>query len=123
MPDSLSAPSLLASTSPRILFSIGQGAVIPIIPLFARELGASLAAAAPDRRHARHRPARLRHAGGRRRLKWGDKGAMVAGTALIALVAVGAAFSPSPVVLASSSSSWAAAGRSGSSPASPTSAR
>jgi hypothetical protein len=30
---------------PTILFSIGQGAVIPIIPLFARELGSSLAAA------------------------------------------------------------------------------
>src|SRR5438067_8204812 len=32
--------------------------------------------------------------------KWGDKWAMVAGTAMVATVAVGAAFSPSAVVLA-----------------------
>ncbi len=31
---------------PTILFSIGQGAAIPAIPLFARELGASVALAA-----------------------------------------------------------------------------
>jgi MFS family permease len=31
--------------------------------------------------------------------KWGDKGVMVVGTALVSIVAVGAAFSPSPAVL------------------------
>ena len=31
---------------PTFLFSIGQGAIIPIIPLFAKELGAPLAIAA-----------------------------------------------------------------------------
>jgi MFS family permease len=84
---------------PTILFSIGQGAVIPIIPLFARELGSSIAAAALI--------VALRGIGqlvfdlpaGLAVSKWGDKGAMVAGTALIGTVAVGASFSQSPVVL------------------------
>jgi MFS family permease len=86
--------------APTILFSIGQGAVIPVIPLFARELGASVAAAALI--------VAMRGLGqlvfdlpaGIAVSKWGDKGAMVAGTALIGTVAVGAAFSPSPIVLA-----------------------
>ena len=84
---------------PTILFSIGQGAVIPIIPLFARELGSSVAAAALI--------VALRGIGqlvfdlpaGLAVSKWGDKGAMVAGTALIGTVAIGASFSQSPVVL------------------------
>ncbi|HEY7269717.1 MAG TPA: MFS transporter [Dehalococcoidia bacterium] len=84
---------------PTILFSIGQGAVIPIIPLFARELGSSVAAAALV--------VSMRGLGqlvfdipaGVAVSKWGDKGAMVAGTALIALVAIGAALSPSPIAL------------------------
>jgi MFS family permease len=85
---------------PTILFSIGQGAVIPVIPLFARELGSSVAAAALV--------VAMRGLGqlffdipaGVAVTKWGDKGAMVAGTAMIGLVAVGAAFSPTPLVLA-----------------------
>jgi MFS family permease len=85
---------------PTILFSIGQGAVIPVIPLFARELGSSVAAAALV--------VAMRGLGqlffdipaGVAVSKWGDKGAMVAGTAMIAVVAVGAAFSPNPAMLA-----------------------
>jgi MFS family permease len=84
---------------PTILFSIGQGAVIPIIPLFARELGSSVAAAALI--------VALRGIGqlvfdlpaGLAVSKWGDKGAMVAGTALIGTVAIGASFSQSPIML------------------------
>ena len=84
---------------PTIFFSIGQGAVIPAIPLFARELGASVALAAFI--------VALRGVGqligdvpaGLAVSKWGDKGAMVAGTALIGIVAVGAAMSPSPLAL------------------------
>ena len=84
---------------PTILFSIGQGAVIPIIPLFARELGSSLAAASLI--------VALRGIGqmvfdlpaGVAVSKWGDKGAMVAGTAMVAIVAVGASFSSSPIML------------------------
>ena len=85
---------------PTILFSIGQGAVIPVIPLFARELGSSLAAAALV--------VAMRGLGqlvfdipaGVAVSRFGDKGAMVAGTALIGAVAVGAALSPTPLVLA-----------------------
>jgi MFS family permease len=84
---------------PTVFFSIGQGAVIPIIPLFARELGSSIAAAALI--------VALRGLGqvvfdmpaGIAVSRWGDKAAMVAGTALIAIVAVGASFSNSPVAL------------------------
>jgi MFS family permease len=84
---------------PTILFSIGQGAVIPIIPLFARDLGASLAAASLI--------VAMRGIGslvfdvpaGVAVSKWGDKGAMVLGTFLASVVAVGAAFSSSPIVL------------------------
>jgi MFS family permease len=84
---------------PTIFFSIGQGAVIPAIPLFARDLGASVAVAAFI--------VALRGIGqligdipaGLAVSKWGDKGAMVAGTAMIGLVAIGASLSPTPVVL------------------------
>jgi MFS family permease len=84
---------------PTVFFSIGQGAAIPAIPLFARHLGASLAFAAFI--------VALRGIGqligdipaGFAVSKWGDKGAMVAGTTLIGIVAVGASLSPSPVVL------------------------
>jgi MFS family permease len=84
---------------PTIFFSIGQGAVIPAIPLFARELGASVALAALI--------VAMRGVGqligdvpaGLAVSKWGDKGAMVAGTALIGVVAVGAALSPTPFAL------------------------
>jgi MFS family permease len=84
---------------PTIFFSIGQGAVIPIIPLFARELGSTVAAAALI--------VALRGIGqvvfdmpaGIAVSKWGDKWAMVAGTALIGVVALGASFSQSPAVL------------------------
>jgi MFS family permease len=84
---------------PTIFFSIGQGAVIPIIPLFARDLGASIALAAFI--------VALRGIGqlvgdipaGLAVSKWGDKGAMVAGTALIGIVAIGASLSPTPLVL------------------------
>lgn len=84
---------------PTILFSIGQGAVIPITPLFARELGASVAAAGLI--------VALRAIGqvlfdlpaGVFVSKYGDKFAMIAGTALVGTVAIGCAFSSSPVVL------------------------
>jgi MFS family permease len=85
---------------PTILFSIGEGAVIPVIPLFARDLGSSVAAASLV--------VAMRGLGqlvfdlpaGVAVSKWGDKGAMVAGTALVSITAVGATLSPSPIVLA-----------------------
>src|SRR4051812_24797094 len=85
---------------PTILYSIGEGAVIPIVPLFARELGASIPVASLI--------VAMRGVGqllfdvpaGVFVSKFGDKGAMVLGTLLVASVAVTAVFTPSPLVLA-----------------------
>lgn len=85
---------------PTILFSIGQGAVIPIIPLFARELGASIALASLIVAMRGLGQVIFDMPAGLAVSKWGDKGAMVAGTSMIGVVAVGAAFSPTPAVLA-----------------------
>ena len=84
---------------PTLLFSIGQGAVIPAIPLFARDLGSSVAAAALI--------VALRGIGqlifdmpaGLIVSRWGEKSSMIAGMGLIAMGAVGAAVSPTPEVL------------------------
>jgi MFS family permease len=84
---------------PTLLFSIGQGAVLPIIPLFALELGASAAAAGFV--------IGMRGLGlmlfdvpsGVAVSRFGDKGVMVLGTAMVAVVAVGASLSKSAVVL------------------------
>jgi MFS family permease len=84
---------------PTILFSIGQGAVIPVIPLFARELGASVAVAALVVAMRGLGQLLFDLPAGLVVSRWGDKGAMVAGTALVAAGAVIAAFSPSPIVL------------------------
>jgi MFS family permease len=84
---------------PTILFSIGQGAVIPIIPLFARELGSSVAAAALIVAMRGIGQLVFDMPAGIAVSKWGDKGAMVAGTALIGITALGASFSNSPFVL------------------------
>jgi len=85
---------------PTLLFSIGQGAVLPIIPLFALELGASAAAAGFV--------VGMRGLGlmlfdvpsGIAVSRFGDKGVMVLGTAMVAVVAIGASLSKSVVVLA-----------------------
>src|SRR5687767_6177670 len=80
---------------PTILFSIGQGAVIPVIPLFARELGSSVAAASlivairGIGQLVGDMPAGIAVS------RWGDKGVMVVGTAMISMVAVVTAFSTS----------------------------
>lgn len=85
---------------PTILFSAGQGAVIPVVPLFARELGASIALAALI---VAMRPIGLMLFDlpvGVVVSRFGDRGAMIAGTAMVAVVAIGASLSPSPIVLA-----------------------
>ncbi|HSB69420.1 MAG TPA: MFS transporter, partial [Candidatus Methylomirabilis sp.] len=82
------------------LFSIGQGAVLPIVPLFALELGASVAAASLV--------VGMRGLGlmlfdlpsGVVVSRFGDKGAMVAGTAMVAAAAIGASLTRSVTVLA-----------------------
>jgi MFS family permease len=85
---------------PTLLFSIGQGAVLPILPLFALELGASAAVAGFV--------VGMRGLGlmlfdvpsGVAVSRFGDKGVMVLGTAMVAVVAIGASLSESVVALA-----------------------
>src|SRR5215471_14074668 len=84
---------------PTILFSIGEGAVIPVIPLFARELGSSVAAASLVVAMRGLGQLVFDMPAGIAVSKWGDKGAMVAGTALVSITAVGCTLSPSPIVL------------------------
>ncbi len=84
---------------PTFLFSVGQGAVMPIIPLYALGLGASVAMAGFI--------VGMRGLGltlfdlpsGLVVSRFGDKGAMVAGTAMVALVAVGCSLSRSTALL------------------------
>ena len=100
-PESFTLSSLTLSVYvPTFLFSIGQGAVLPIIPLFALELGASVAMAGVV--------VGMRGLGlmlfdlpsGVVVSRFGDKGAMVAGTAMVAAAAIGASLTRSVAVLA-----------------------
>ncbi|MCK9485202.1 MAG: MFS transporter [Dehalococcoidia bacterium] len=85
---------------PTFLFAVGQGAIIPTIPQFADSLGASVAMAAMI--------VGLRGVGtmlfdipaGVLVGKFGDRYAMVIGTFALAVVAIGASFSRSPLVFA-----------------------
>jgi MFS family permease len=85
---------------PTLLFSIGEGAVLPIIPLFARGRGASVATAALVVAMRGLGTLLFDLPSGVVVSRFGDKGAMVAGTALVAVVAIGASLSRSIVVLA-----------------------
>ncbi len=85
---------------PTLLFSIGEGAVLPIIPLFARGRGASVAAAAFVVAMRGLGTMLFDMPSGVVVSRFGDKGAMVAGTALVAVVAIGASLSRSILVLA-----------------------
>ncbi len=85
---------------PTIIFSIGQGAVIPIIPLFAIELGASPATAGLIVAMRGIGQLLFDVPAGVAVSKYGDRFAMVAGTVLVVLVAIGAALSSSILVLA-----------------------
>ncbi len=91
---------ILSVYLPTFFFSVGEGAVLPIIPLFARERGASVAAAALIVGMRALGTLLLDLPSGIVVSRFGDKGAMVAGTALVAVVAVGASLSRSVLVLA-----------------------
>ncbi len=93
--------SLFASVYlPTFLFAVGQGAVIPVLPLYALELGASVAFAGVL--------VALRGIGtmafdipaGVLVTRLGERGAMLVGTIALAVVAVGAGLTTSPYVLA-----------------------
>jgi len=85
---------------PTFFFAIGQGAVLPIVPLFALELGASVATAGAVVGMRGLGLMLFDLPGGIAVSRFGDKGVMVLGTALVALVAVGASWSGSVAVLA-----------------------
>ena len=91
---------ILSVYLPTFLFSIGEGAVLPIIPLFARERGATVAAAALVVAMRPLGTLLFDVPSGFVVSRFGDKGAMVAGTALVAVVAVGASLSRSVLVFA-----------------------
>jgi MFS family permease len=84
---------------PTFLFSIGQGAVLPVIPLFALDLGASAAAAGLVVGMRGLGLMFLDLPSGVAVSRFGDKGAMVAGTAIVAIVAVGAPLTRSVTML------------------------
>jgi MFS family permease len=85
---------------PTLLFSIGQGAILPVIPLYALSLGASVAGASFVVSMRGIGTMLLDVPGGILESRLGDKAVMMLGTALVALVAVGASFATSPLVLA-----------------------
>lgn len=100
-PQTFTLSSLILSVYlPTLLFSIGEGAVLPIIPLFARERGATVAAAALVVAMRPLGTLLFDVPSGFVVSRFGDKGAMVAGTALVAAVAVGASLSRSVLVFA-----------------------
>ncbi|MBK6320289.1 MAG: hypothetical protein IPF51_16290 [Dehalococcoidia bacterium] len=102
---------------PTFLFAVGQGAVIPIVALAARDEGASVALAGFI--------VALRGIGvlafdipaGWLVARFGEQRAMIAGTGLVIVALAGSAFAPASGRSPCSPSSWAAAGRSGFSPA------
>jgi MFS family permease len=85
---------------PSFVFAIGQGAVLPIVPLFAKELGASVAVAGLIVALRGIGTLLMDVPGGIFVSRFGDKGAMVAGTAIAAVVAIGASFISTPLMLA-----------------------
>ncbi len=85
---------------PTLLFAIGQGAVIPILPLFALELGASVAVAGAMVAVRGIGTMMFDIPSGVMVSKLGERGAMLTGSLGLAIVGVGAALSPSVWVFA-----------------------
>jgi MFS family permease len=101
LPQTFQLRSLLFSVYiPTFLFSTGQGAVLPIIPLFALDLGASVAMASVVVGMRGLGLMAFDVPGGVAVSRFGDKGVMILGTAMVAVVAVGASVSTSTAVLA-----------------------
>jgi MFS family permease len=100
MPQTTSEPFQLRSLGlsvylPALLFAIGQGAVIPVIPLYAMDLGASVAVAGLIVSLRGFGTMLFDIPAGFLVSRFGERWAMVLGTAALASVAVGAALSRS----------------------------
>jgi MFS family permease len=91
---------LLPVYLPALLFSIGQGAIIPMIPLLAHDAGASLAVSGVV--------VAMRGIGtivfdipaGQLVGRWGERRTVLLGTALLVVAGVGCIFSDSPLLIA-----------------------
>lgn len=79
---------------------MGQGAVIPVVPLFAGELGASVALASLTVGMRGLGTLLMDLPGGALESRFGDKFVMVTGTVIVVLVAIGASLATSPLQLA-----------------------
>jgi MFS family permease len=79
---------------PTLLFAIGQGAVIPVIPLLAKDLGASVAVASMVVALRGFGTMGFDIPAGLLVSRIGERGAMVVATVALTVVAVGAALSP-----------------------------
>ncbi len=92
---------ILPAYLPTFLFAVGQGAVIPMIVLFAtRELGATAAVAAVIFALRGFGTMAFDVPAGMLVSRFGDRTAMIAGTVALGIVAIGAAMSPSVPVYA-----------------------
>lgn len=105
MPQSKAEPFRIRSLGlsvylPTFLFAVGQGAVIPVIPLFAMGLGASVAVAGLIVSFRGLGTMLFDIPAGFLVSRFGERWAMVLGTATLAAVALGAAFSRSLWVFA-----------------------
>jgi MFS family permease len=85
---------------PTFLFAVGQGAVIPVIPLFAKDLGASVALASIVVALRGFGTMGFDIPAGLLVSRVGERWAMVGATLALAAVAVGAALSPSVAIYA-----------------------
>jgi MFS family permease len=81
------------------LFSVGQGAVIPILPLFVLDMGASAATASLVVGMRGIGTMLMDVPGGMLESRFGEKFVMMAGTVIVTIVAIGASFATSPLVL------------------------
>lgn len=85
---------------PTLLFAIGQGAVVPIIALYARDLGASVAAASVIVAVRGFGTMGFDIPAGLLVARLGERGAMLAATLTLVLVAIAAALTQSVVLYA-----------------------
>lgn len=90
----------LSAYLPEFLFSVGQGAVIPFTPLFAKDLGASIAIASLIVGLRGFGMVLFDIPAGILVGRIGERYTMVVGTAMLAIVAIGAATTHSVVVFA-----------------------